>query len=145
MSEFSVFFLLLILLHVLTDGDGTLSKSSKKKGKKTASKEASEKIKINKQLVWLRLETKLAAGVLYSILTNIYLSFLIQLLVKSVFERGLVEEEVKPRDVLKNYDTYCKTAVGQRGFENSLAYVTPVSYCALCCLSIMFFLHHQPL
>ena len=46
---------------------------------------------------------------------------------KTVFERGLVEEDVKARDILKNYDTYCKTAAGQRGFENSLAYVTPVS------------------
>ena len=50
-----------------------------------------------------------------------------QLSVKTVFERGLVEEELKPREILKNYESYCKTSVAERGFENSLAYVTPVS------------------
>ena len=40
MSNFSVFLMLVILLHVLSVGDGTLSKSSKKKGKKSSSKEA---------------------------------------------------------------------------------------------------------
>ena len=88
MSNFSIFFLLVVLLHVLSVGDGTLSKSSKKKGKKNNPKEAS-------------------------------------LSVKTVFERGLVEEELKPRDILKNYESYCKTGVAGRGFENSLAYVTP--------------------
>ncbi|XP_028405915.1 chitinase domain-containing protein 1-like [Dendronephthya gigantea] len=86
MSNFSVFFLLLILLHALAVGDGTLSKSSKKKGKKNGSKELS---------------------------------------LKTVFERGLVAEEVKPRDILKNYEAYCTRTTAQRNIENTLAYVTP--------------------
>ena len=51
-----------------------------------------------------------------------------QLSEKTVFERDLVEEELKPRDILKNYESYCKTTLEKKGFENSLAYVTPVSY-----------------
>ena len=42
MSNFSVFLLLVILLHILAVGDGTLSKSSKRKGKKNGSKTASK-------------------------------------------------------------------------------------------------------
>ncbi|CAB4006645.1 Chitinase domain-containing 1 [Paramuricea clavata] len=53
------------------------------------------------------------------------MSLTVQLSSKTVYERGLVDEELKPRDVLKNYESYCKTTVGQRGFENTLVYVTP--------------------
>ena len=56
MSNFSIFFLLVVLLHALSVGDGTLSKSSKKKGKKNGSKEASVSHVMNKLVVsggWL--------------------------------------------------------------------------------------------
>jgi hypothetical protein len=58
--------------------------------------------------------------------------FFIQLSSKTVFERGLVEEQLKPREILKNYESYCKNSVGERSFENSLAYVTPVSVVEVC-------------
>ena len=49
-----------------------------------------------------------------------------------MFERDLVSEVVKPRDILKNYMSYCESIVNQKKFENTLAYVTPVSLTALC-------------
>ncbi|XP_046858369.1 chitinase domain-containing protein 1-like isoform X2 [Xenia sp. Carnegie-2017] len=86
MTSCSIIFLTLILLDVLCVGDGTLSKSDKKKVKNKRSKE---------------------------------------LLVKTVFERGLVAEDVKPKDILKNYESYCKTTLDESASVNSLAYVTP--------------------
>ena len=121
-QNLSLFFTLLVLLHALNVGDGTLSKSSKKKGKKNGGKEValgSRVLKAEAQTdnVW-QLPGELASHCTF---------FFKQLSSKTVFERGLVSKEVKPRDILKNYQSYCKPTATHKEFENNLVYVTPVS------------------
>ena len=49
--------------------------------------------------------------------------------VKNVFDRGLVSENVKPKDIINEYVSYSELEVEVKNFPAfTLAYVTPVSY-----------------
>ena len=51
-----------------------------------------------------------------------------QVATESVVKRGLVSENIKYKDVLKEYKAYCETEREIKHFSGqTLAYVTPVS------------------
>ena len=52
----------------------------------------------------------------------------VQVATESVLKRGLVSENIKYKDVLKEYKAYCETEREIKHFNGqTLAYVTPVS------------------